>query len=220
MPYFQFIRWRNELTAIPKAGGGLHRHQINTLSDNADNPPQCVVDQFILFHTLYKVIINYFVWTGNLLLKTSANVRICLYTLTMDWLINCVRVLKSHCVCSYSFFWLNPNRVRTFGLTQKNQKVKAASAELLRLSVSLCAPQTRFAQTATLRPLHFVPTLNAHQNEANSMDNFLNWKLKMENWKLISHSAYLMGNNLCPSFFYPWNLPCDGRGAALLRLIT
>ena len=36
-----------------------------------------------------------------------------------------------------------PNCVRSFGLTQKNQKVKAASAELLRHCVSLCAPQTR-----------------------------------------------------------------------------
>ena len=72
---------------------------------------------------------------------------------------------------SYPYFWLNPNRVRTFGLTQKYQKVKAASAELLRLSISLCAPQTRFAQTATLRPLHFVPPLNAHQNEAETIDN-------------------------------------------------
>ena len=60
------------------------------------------------------------------------------------------------------------------GLTQKNQKFKAASAELLRLFVSLCAPQTRFAQTATLRPLHFVPPFNAHQNEAGPIDNFLN----------------------------------------------
>ena len=82
---------------------------------------------------------------------------------------------------SYPYFWLNPNRVRTFGLTQvivrsfllkeKNQKFKAASAELLRLFVSLCAPQTRFAQTATLRPLHSVPPLNSHQNEAGPIDN-------------------------------------------------
>jgi len=61
--------------------------------------------------------------------------------------------------------------VRSFGLTQKNQKFKAASAELLRHCVTLCAPQTRCAQTATLRPLHFVPTLNAHQNEAGPIDN-------------------------------------------------
>ena len=27
------------------------------------------------------------------------------------------------------------------------------------------------AQTATLRPLHFVPTLNAHQNEAETIEN-------------------------------------------------
>ena len=65
--------------------------------------------------------------------------------------------------------------VRSFLLKEKNQKFKAASAELLRLFVSLCAPQTRFAQTATLRPLHFVPPLNAHQNKAGpSIDNFLN----------------------------------------------
>ena len=61
--------------------------------------------------------------------------------------------------------------IRSFALMQKNQKIKAASPELLRLFVSLCAPQTRCAQTATLRPLHFVPTLNAHQNEANPIDN-------------------------------------------------
>ena len=61
--------------------------------------------------------------------------------------------------------------IRTFGLTQKYQKIKAASAELLRLFVSLCAPQTRCAQTATLWPLHSVPTLNAHQNEAGPIDN-------------------------------------------------
>ena len=60
-------------------------------------------------------------------------------------------------------FWLDPERTKEF---------KAASAELLRHFVSLCAPQTRFAQTATLRPLHFVPPLNAHQNEAGpSIDN-------------------------------------------------
>ena len=63
------------------------------------------------------------------------------------------------------------DRIRTFALMQKYQKIKAASAELLRHCVSLCAPQTRCAQTATLRPLHFVPTLNAHQNEAGPMDN-------------------------------------------------
>ena len=64
------------------------------------------------------------------------------------------------------------DRIRSFALMQKNQKIKAASAELLRLFVTLCAPQTRFAQTATLRPLHSVPTLNAHQNEAGpSIDN-------------------------------------------------
>ena len=62
--------------------------------------------------------------------------------------------------------------IRSFALMQKNQKIKAASAELLRLFVSLCAPQTRCAQTATLRPLHSVPPLNAHQNEAGpSIDN-------------------------------------------------
>ena len=33
--------------------------------------------------------------------------------------------------------------IRSFALMQKNQKIKAASAELLRLFVSLCAPQTR-----------------------------------------------------------------------------
>ena len=72
-------------------------------------------------------------------------------------------------------FWLDPDCVRSFLLKEKNQKFKAASAELLRLFVSLCAPQTRFAQTATLRPLHFVPPLNAHQNKAGpSIDNFLN----------------------------------------------
>ena len=59
-------------------------------------------------------------------------------------------------------FWLDPERTK---------EVKAASAELLRHCVSLCAPQTRCAQTATLRPLHFVPTLNAHQNEAETIDN-------------------------------------------------
>ena len=68
--------------------------------------------------------------------------------------------------------------VRSFLLKEKNQKFKAASAELLRHFVTLCAPQTRCAQTATLRPLHFVPTLNAHQNEANSIDN---WELIIEN---------------------------------------
>ena len=79
--------------------------------------------------------------------------------------------------CLYSFFSLErkeakvQDRIRSFALMQKNQKIKAASAELLRLFVSLCAPQTRCAQTATLRPLHFVPPLNAHQNEANSIDN-------------------------------------------------
>ena len=62
--------------------------------------------------------------------------------------------------------------VRSFLLKEKNQKFKAASAELLRHYVTLCAPQTRFAQTATLRPLHFVPPLNAHQNEANPIDNW------------------------------------------------
>ena len=61
--------------------------------------------------------------------------------------------------------------IRTFGLPQKYQKIKAASAELLRLFVTLCAPQTRCAQTATLRPLHSVPTLNAHQNEAKTIEN-------------------------------------------------
>ena len=60
---------------------------------------------------------------------------------------------------------------RSFLLKEKNQKFKAASAELLRHFVTLCAPQTRFAQTATLRPLHFVPTLNAHQNEASKIEN-------------------------------------------------
>ena len=78
----------------------------------------------------------------------------------------------------YWYFWLDPkvpktqDRIRSFALMQKNQKIKAASAELLRHFVTLCAPQTRFAQTATLRPLHFVPPLNAHQNEAGpSIDN-------------------------------------------------
>ena len=62
-------------------------------------------------------------------------------------------------------------RICSFALMQKNQKIKAASAELLRHCVSLCAPQTRYAQTATLRPLHFVPSLNDHQNEAETIDN-------------------------------------------------
>ena len=94
--------------------------------------------------------------------------------------------------------------VRSFLLKEKNQKFKAVSAELLRHFVSLCAPQTRCAQTATLRPLHFVPTLNAHQNEANPMDN---WELTIENYLFFS-------------LIYQWYRFRDCRGAALLRLTT
>ena len=89
----------------------------------------------------------------------------------------CLSVSYSVCSCEgcegCPFFWLDPkepktqDHIRSFLLKEKNQKFKAAS----RLFVSLCAPQTRFAQTATLRPLHFVPPLNAHQNEAGPMDN-------------------------------------------------
>ena len=48
--------------------------------------------------------------------------------------------------------------VRSFGLTQKNQKVKAASAELLRHFVTLCAPQTRlrFKQRRSGRSTSFL----------------------------------------------------------------
>ena len=75
------------------------------------------------------------------------------------------------CLIFCLFLW-RVWRLRSFLLKEKNQKFKAASAELLRHYVTLCAPQTRFAQTATLRPLHSVPTLNAHQNEANPIDNW------------------------------------------------
>ena len=50
--YLQLVGRRNELTAIPETCGRLHCHQINCRSDRKDNPPQHVVDQFIISHTL------------------------------------------------------------------------------------------------------------------------------------------------------------------------
>ena len=128
-------------------------------------------------------------------------------------------------------FLLTQVIVRSFLLKEKNQKFKAASAELLRLFVTLCAPQTRFAQTATLRPLHSVPPLNAHQNEANSIDNFLffliypwhslfDWgRNRLKTWILL-HRVYvnpspLRGAPLKQGSFLeqPKNFPCR-RGSA------
>ena len=106
--------------------------------------------------------------------------------------------------CSYLFFCLDAKEAKdqdhicSFLLKEKNQKFKAASAELLRHFVSLCAPQTRCAQTATLRPLHSVPPLNAHQNEAGPIDNWEltissieNWELKIENY--FFHLPFING---------------------------
>ena len=64
---------------------------------------------------------------------------------------------------SYSFF----------SLERKEPKVQGCvcwATPSLRYAVR--AANSPSAQTATLRPLHFVPSLNAHQNEARPMDNW------------------------------------------------
>ena len=72
------------------------------------------------------------------------------------------------------------------------------------LRFAVRAANSPSAQTATLRPLHFVSPLNAHQNEANPMDN---WELTIENYLFFS-------------LIYQWYRFRDCRGAALLRLTT
>ena len=100
-------------------------------------------------------------------------------------------------------FGLTQVIVRSFLLKEKNQKFKAASAELLRLFVTLCAPQTR---------------LRLRQRRSGRSTSFLRLtltrtrpkQLKIDDWQWTIFFF---------SFIYPWNLPCNCRGVALLRLL-
>ena len=125
-----------------------------------------------------------------------------------DFYFNTTFVLLAcpNCVRSFGLTQKNQkvqDRIRSFGLTQKNQKVKAASAELLRHCVTLCAPQTR---------------LRLRQRRSGRSTSFLRLtltrtrsiQLTIDNWRLTIFFF---------SFIYPWNLPCDCRGVALLRLL-
>ena len=112
-----------------------------------------------------------------------------------------------------------PNCVRSFGLTQKNQKVKwlpvllpwckrTKKSRLRLLSYSVTAFRCARRKLAALK-----------QRRSGRFTSFLRLTLTrtrpvqwiIENWQWTIFFF---------SLIYPWNLPCDGRGAALLRLTT
>ena len=70
-------------------------------------------------------------------------------------------------------FWLAPDCICSFGLTQKNQKVKAAPASLLTPFISLFAPQTRLRlKQATLTVAPFRSLALRSPAEANPFSLF------------------------------------------------
>ena len=75
---------------------------------------------------------------------------------------------KSSRSCLFFLAWPRKN--------QRSQGCVCWATPSLRYAVR--AANSPSAQTATLRPLHSVPPLNAHQNEAETIDN---WRLTMDN---------------------------------------
>ena len=121
--------------------------------------------------------------------------------------------------CSYLFFWLDADCVRSFALMQKNQKIKiisvlfswkkrTKSSRLRLLSYSVTSFRCARRKLAALR-----------QRRSGRSTSFLRltltrtrpvqWTIENWQWRIIFFSL-----------IYSWNLPGDCRGAALLRLIT